>query len=328
VILDYPVTRERRAFLLAHDTDPFNKWEAGRTLARDVLEGMVLHGGAAGADYLEALEKVARDDRLDPAFRALTLRLPGEDEMAQVLFEGGHVPDPDAIRAAREDLLDAIAQHLGDTLAELYDAMETPGPYSPGARDAGRRSLREAALLFLSRLDGGARAARQFKTADNMTEQLGALACLLRADVGEGALAAFYRQWAKDRLVLDKWFGLQVINTPGARAVQVADTLTRHPDFDWKNPNRFRATLGTLAMNPTGFHAADGSGYRLLADWILRLDPLNPQTAARVSTAFETWRRYDTGRQALVQGELGRILAAPGLSRDLREMAGRMLGAG
>jgi aminopeptidase N len=143
---------------------------------------------------------------------------------------------------------------------------------------------------------------------------------------GAEALAAFYRQWAHDRLVLDKWFALQVVNLPGARAVRMADALTRHPDFDWKNPNRFRAVLGALAMNPTGFHAADGSGYRLLADWILRLDPLNPQTAARVSTAFETWRRYDAARQNLVRAELGRILAAPGLSRDLREMAARMLG--
>jgi aminopeptidase N len=171
---------------------------------------------------------------------------------------------------------------------------------------------------------------RQYREADNMTEQLGALGCLLRNPEATGAaaeaLGSFYRQWAQDRLVIDKWFSLQVANTAGPRAVALAEELTAHPDFDMKNPNRFRAVLGALAMTPSGFHAADGAGYRLLADWLLQLDPLNPQTAARMSTAFETWRRYDAGRQAHARAALERLLGAPGLSRDLHEMAARMLG--
>ena len=165
-----------------------------------------------------------------------------------------------------------------------------------------------------------------FRAADNMTEEQGALACLLDIGLGEDELARFQTRWAKDRLVMDKWFALQVMLSAPDRTAGVADTLTRHPDFDWKNPNRFRAVIGALSANHAGFHHASGASYRLLADWLIRLDPLNPQTAARMSTAFDTWGRYDADRQALVRAELQRILATPDLSRDLGEMAGRMLG--
>ena len=325
VIVRHDATPERRAFLLAHDTDAFCKWEAGHSLARDVLCGMVLEGAAPGPDYLDALAAMLRDDRLDPAFRALALHLPGEDALAQYLFEAGHIPDPDAIRAARDRLRDRMAQALAEPLAQTFAAMDTPGPYSPDARDAGRRALRLAALALLSRLDDGRRAARMFEAAQNMTEATAALACLIEGGNGGAELAAFYRQWQGDRLVLDKWFGLQVMHAPAGRAAAVAEALAAHPDFDWKTPNRFRAVFGALSANPSGFHRADGAGYALLADWLIRLDPVNPQTAARISTAFETWRRYDPARQAHARAALARITATRGLSRDLAEMAGRML---
>ena len=161
-----------------------------------------------------------------------------------------------------------------------------------------------------------------------MTEQAGALAALL--DIGQGAdeVAQFAARWAGDGNVMDKWFALQIALAAPDAAAAVTERLTAHPAFDWKNPNRFRAVVGALSANHAGFHAASGAGYRLVADWLIKLDPLNPQTAARMSTAFETWPRYDAGRQARVKGELQRILAAPGLSRDLSEMAGRMLAAG
>ena len=326
VVVDHAVSPERRAFLLAHDTDPFSRWEAGRALAREVLMAIVAEGAAPGPEYLNALAAMLGDEALDPAFRALCLRAPSEDDIAQALHDAGHTPDPDAIHAARERLLRAVAGHLEAPLARVHDAMATPGPYSPNARDAGRRSLRLGTLALLSRTDDGARAERLFAAADNMTEQLGALTCLLQVGAGQEALARFARQWGADRLVMDKWFAVQVAHAPPDRAAATAARLTEHPDFDWKTPNRFRAVFGALAMNTAGFHAADGAGYRLLADWLIRLDPLNPQTAARVSTAFETWRRYDSGRQALIRAELLRIRTTPGLSRDLSEMTQRMLG--
>jgi aminopeptidase N len=326
VIVERASTPEERAFLLAHDTDPFNKWEAGRALAKDILVHMVADGAAPGPDYLDALGRVLRDDALDPAFRALALRLPSDDDMAQTFHAAGRTPDPLAINAARHKLARAMAEALEGALADLYSAMNLPGPYTPEPKSAGCRALRLAALALLSRVDGGARAARLFDSADNMTERFAALACLVEIGAGDAALAEFYRQWRHDRLVIDKWFTVQVLHSAPGDTAATARALTEHPDFDWKNPNRFRAVLGALSVNAAGFHDPSGASYRLLADWLIRLDPVNPQTAARMSTAFETWGRYDADRQALIRGELDRILATPDLSRDMAEMVGRILG--
>ncbi|MDO9525909.1 MAG: DUF3458 domain-containing protein, partial [Gemmobacter sp.] len=326
VILDHDQTDEERAFLLAHDTDPFNRWEAGRALAKQVLARMVTDDASPGADWLAAMARVLRDDTLDPAFRALTLRLPGEDDMAQTLHTAGIVPDPDRIWRARKRLGEALAKYLAADLQDTYEALAVPGPYSPDARAAGQRALRLAVLSLISRLDGGMRATRAVASADNMTDRIGALGCLIEAGGGGPELATFERDWRGNRLVMDKWFAIQIAHAAPADAVAVTARLTTRADFDWKNPNRFRAAIGALAGNHAGFHRADGSGYRLVADWLIRLDGLNPQTAARMSTSFDTLSRYDADRQALMRDELRRILAAPGLSRDLGEMAGRMLG--
>ena len=125
--------------------------------------------------------------------------------------------------------------------------------------------------------------------------------------------------------MMDKWFALQVAATKPENAAPRAEALTKRPDFDWKNPNRFRAVMGSLAMNHAGFHAKDGSGYRLLAEWLIKLDGKNPQTAARMCSVFQTWKRYDEGRRALMKAELERIAAKPDLSRDVSEMVGRLL---
>jgi aminopeptidase N len=159
-----------------------------------------------------------------------------------------------------------------------------------------------------------------------MTLQLSALTCLIQADAAHDALKAFYDQWKDDRLVMDKWFGLQVGAAKPADAANCAKALTEHPDFDWKNPNRFRAVFGSLAMNHAGFHNADGSGYALLADWLIKLDAKNPQTTARMCTAFQTWKRYDADRQSKMRACLTRISETPGLSRDTTEMVSRLLG--
>ena len=318
VVLEREVPVAERSFLLAHDTDPFNRWEAGHALAKEVLTGL-----APQAALLDGLARVALDASLDPAFRALTLRLPSDDAMAATLAAAGRVPDPEAIRAARRALHQALAEKLAPNLAALCAPLA--GGFSPDAAQAGQRALRLAALGLLARLDLGA-AERAHLAATNMTEELGSLAILLDNGAAVEQVTRFYARWKQERLVMDKWFGLQILCAAPDRAAAVTDQLTRHPLFDWKNPNRFRSVIGALAGNHAGFHHASGAGYRLLADWLIKLDPLNPQTAARMSTAFETWGRYDSGRQALINGALARIAVAPGLSRDLAEMVGRMAG--
>jgi aminopeptidase N len=326
VILDREVSPEERAFLLAHDTDPFNKWEAGRALAKDLLARMVTDGASPGPDWLDAVARVTFDETLDPAFRALALRLPGEDDMAATLHAAKIVPDPARIWAERRRMAEALARHLGPNLPGLIDRLAEPGPFTPDARAAGRRALRIAALGLLTRIDGGRAARAAYRAADNMTEEVGALAALLDVGLGQEELRLFESRWSGDRNVMDKWFALQIAYAHPDRAVEVTESLTRHPAFDWKNPNRFRSVIGALSANHAGFHHASGAGYRLVADWLLKLDPINPQTAARMSTAFETWPRYDGTRWNLVLGELFRIAETPGLSRDLGEMVDRMRG--
>jgi aminopeptidase N len=326
VVLDRDATLQERAFLLAHDTDPVNRWEAGRALAKDALAAMIRDGAGAPADWLDGIDRVLRDDGLDPAFRALCLRLPSDDDMAQTLHALGRTPDPDAIRAALDAARTAIARHSQTALTGLYDRLADTGPFSADAKAAGRRALRLAALALLSRTDRGGRAAALFPAAKTMTETVAALAALLDAGRGQPEADAFHAKWKDNRLVIDKWFSILVMAGDPATAADTAARLALHPDFDWKNPNRFRALLGGLAANHAGFHRRDGAGYRFYADWLVRLDPLNPQTTARMSTAFDSWRRYDAGRQALMRGELARIAATPGLSRDTGEMVGRILG--
>jgi aminopeptidase N len=328
VILDRKTPAEERAFLLAHDTDPFNKWEAGRALAKDVMAEIVLKGATPSRAWMDAVAAVTMDESLDPAFRALCLQLPGEDDMAQTIHAMGRIPDPTRIHLASREMAGALAVRLGEGLRTLYDALDDGLPFTPSASQAGRRALRLAALSLLSRRDGGTLARRAFAEARSMTEEIGALSALLEARQGQAELAAFAARWSRDTNVMDKWFALQISRAAPDEAVALTRDLTLRPDFDWKTPNRFRSVIGALAANHAGFHHRSGEGYRLLADWLIRLDPVNPQTAARVSTAFETWPRYDAARRKLAKRELSRIMTTPGLSGDLGEMAERLLAAG
>ncbi|WP_415639281.1 DUF3458 domain-containing protein, partial [Paracoccus nototheniae] len=324
VMLKRPLDDATRAFLLAHDTDPFARWEAGRELALSALT----QGDAAQKAYIAAIGTLAADEGADPAFRALCLTLPGEEEIATRIAAGGATPDPDAIHATRSDLARRIALTHQDLLAGLYDAMTVPGAYSPDAQSAARRSLRIAALGLLSRIDGGDRAAVLFGIASNMTERMAALAVLVRLGRATSALQILSDEFGDNRLVMDKWFSVQVMAAPPEQAVAIARDLAAHRDFDWQNPNRFRALLGGLAANHAGFHAADGSGYDFTADWLIRMDAANPQIAARMSTAFEIWPRYDAPRRAHARNALERIATLAGLSRNTREMVSRMIAAG
>ncbi|WP_133488063.1 aminopeptidase N [Aliiroseovarius marinus] len=325
VILERETSAQERAFLLAHDTDPFNKWEAGRTLARDVLIALITGEDAPLDDYLHAIAVMLRDDSLDPAFRALTLGLPGQDDLAQTLFDAGVTPDPMKIYRAKQTLWQAMAEHLQDLLPRLMAEMEVTAPFQPNADQAGKRALGLGLMNLLNRLDGGAAAQALYDRADNMTLRLGALGLLLQAQKGDTALADFRERFETDELVMDKWFAMQVTHSAPEDTADIVAKLTEDSAFNWKNPNRFRAVFGAFIMNPAGFHNASGAGYKLFADWLIKLDPVNPQITARMSSGFETWRRYDADRQAMMKAQIERVLATDGLSRDSQEMLGRIL---
>ncbi|MGR3624164.1 aminopeptidase N [Pseudophaeobacter sp.] len=327
VILERDSSNAERAFLLAHDSDPFNRWEAGNALARESRISMITEGTSPDNAYLEALQKLVRDDDLDPAFRALILQPPSQSDIAQALFERGITPDPQKIHDAAETFALVLAQQLANSLPRLYAETTLEGGYAPDAISTGKRALNGRILALLTRLDGGDQASRQYYAADNMTQQFGALSCLMKAEKGGVQSAAFLSQWKEDRLVMDKWFALQVACAAPGQAAGVAADLTRHPLFTLKNPNRFRAVMGALSGNHAGFHHHSGAGYRLLADNLIALDAINPQTTARMCTAFQTWKRYDGARQDLIRQELQRIADQKGLSRDSNEMISRILNA-
>ncbi|MEL6218468.1 MAG: aminopeptidase N [Pseudomonadota bacterium] len=331
VVLKREIDAAGRAALLAHDTDPVARWEAGHAYAVDVALG-ALGGAELPEPWVSALGRLLTDETLDPAFRARALGLPGEDELAGIVAGRGGLADPDAIHTILKTMRVRLGTDLGARLAETYGAMAVEGPYTPDAESAGRRALRSRCLgLLMASECAEAHAAAEalFDNADNMTDRMAGLGTLVAhgAPGAEARLAAFYARFAEDPLVVDKWLALQAM-APVPDALARVEALTEHPAFEWKNPNKFRSLIGAFAMgNPVRFHAADGAGYRFVTDWLLKLDPLNPQTTARLAGCFESWRRYTPDRQALMTGELKRMAAVETLSKNTREIVERILGA-
>ncbi|HXH03142.1 MAG TPA: aminopeptidase N [Candidatus Competibacteraceae bacterium] len=328
--LRYDYSDEQLSFLLAHDSDDFNRWEAGQTLLTRTLLKLVEerrqgHTLRLPATLLEACA-LALERVRDPALLAEILTPPGESYLAEQMA----VVDVEGIHAAREFLIEALARQLGPRLLDTYHAHHDAGPYRLDGVAIGRRALKNRCLEYLMRLgdrDSLALCQTQLRSASNMTDELGALACLVNYDGAERDLALdeFYRRWQGEALVVDKWFALQA----GSRlpdTVERVQRLLHHPAFNLRNPNKVRALIGSFCNgNPAQFHRADGAGYVFLAERILELDGLNPQVTARLAGALSRWRRYDEGRQVLMKIQLERILAKPGLSPDVYEVVSKSL---
>ncbi|MER9522934.1 aminopeptidase N [Mesorhizobium sp. M0292] len=319
-------------FLAGHDSDAFARWQAFNTLLTDALIAAFrqILGGAKPAftARLTGLAgKIAGDETLEPAYRALALSLPGEADIARDI---GRNIDPDAIFAAREALALAIARANQQTFTDLYGRLADDGPFSPDAASAGRRALRNILLDYLSLLPkGAALAARHFEVATNMTDRAAALTVLAHRHDGSPeaikALADFEARYGADPLVMDKWFQIQA-SVPGPRTVDTVRELTGHAAFSMANPNRVRSLVGTFASaNQTGFHRADGEGYRFFTQTVLEVEKRNPQVAARLATALRSWRSLEPGRQAKAREALLAIAGAENLSADLRDIVERTL---
>jgi aminopeptidase N len=323
--------RKARAALMGHDSDAFNRWESGQVLATEVLLAMAetAKGGAEPETdkiYLDAIGEVLARAEDDPAFAALMLMPPLENELALAKSP----VDPDAIHAARVALIRAVAKAHGPALQKLYAKSAPQGAFSPDAKSAGQRSLRNAALRYLTSTDDDAAAEladKHYRSATNMTDMIAGLAALSRMNspLRDGAFAHFHDRFRGDPLVLDKWLGLQA-SSPLPGTVAGVRALMMHPAFDIKNPNRVRALVGAFAGNHLRFHAKDGQGYALVGETVRTLDGVNPQVAARMAGAFENWRRYDSERQRLMRAEMETIAKMTGLSANLFEVATKMLG--
>jgi len=312
------------AFLSAHDDDPFARYEAMQQLMLDILIGAVSGGEADHGPVIAAVRETLTNKDLDPAFVAEAVLLPSEafvgDQMKQV--------DPEAIHEAREALRGGLGGALEDVWRAAYAASAANRyEYSPAAK--GARRLRTIALAYVMAAgapDAAMLAKRQYDEADNMTDRQGALGILVNGDAPErgAALGAFYGRYRDNALVLDKWFSAQALSMRPDTAAAV-EALADHPDFTLANPNRLRALVGAFSVNQRAFHDASGRGYRFLGRTILAADAINPQTAAKLVPPLGRWRRFDEGRAALMRAELERIVATPGLSRDVFEQASKSL---
>ncbi|KAF1024580.1 MAG: Aminopeptidase N [Burkholderia plantarii] len=340
VVVEYDYREEELAFLLAHDSDPFNRWEAGQRLATRAL--LTLARQSAGAAtlvlddaFVAAFRRVLTDDSLSPAFRELALTLPSEAYLADQMEQA----DPAAVHRARQFVRGRLAAALREDWLAIHERHRTPGAYAPTPEAAGHRALKNLALAYLAELDTSADAVRlataQYDTADNMTDRAAALGALLSASAGSAqaaepaqrALADFYQRFENEALVIDKWFAMQATRrgTAGQPTLDIVRQLFKHPAFNLKNPNRARSLIFSFcAANPAQFHAADGSGYAFWADQVLALDAINPQVAARLARSLENWRRFTPALREPMRAALERV-GAGAKSRDVREIVEKAL---
>ncbi len=316
-------------FLMAHDSDGFNRWDAAQLLAQRMILGLVESGVeevTAPDDYLETFRRTLERADEDPALTAEILRLPSEswlgDQMDPIDVEGIH--------RVREGIKAEVGRRLEELLLAHYRRLDEEGEYRIDAASIGRRSLKNLLLEYL--VAGGGEAGRrlcleQYRRGHNMTDGMAALALVAHSDwpEREEILADFAERWEDDPLVMDKWFGVQAMSRR-EDTLPCIQVLLSHPSFSLENPNRVRSLIGAFAAgNPLRFHAPDGSGYAFLVERVLELDAINPQIAARLLRNLSRWRRLDEGRQAHAREQLERVLARPGLSRDLHEVVLRLL---
>ncbi len=325
VRVQYPWTREQLLFLMSHDPDGFNRWDAGQRLAVDVIQSLMNASDDAEIDprLVEAYRSLLNDTSLDQALVAKMLLLPSEAYLVE-LADQADVP---AIHMARERVLTHLAVSLRDELVACYQRSQAKGDYQLTPSAIAHRSLRNTALAWLLHIkdaDGLAFALEQYRSADNMTDRLGAIRALVNSDFideREQALAEFYRQFCDDPQVVEMWFSVQAASYQAGQLTQI-QALLQHSAFDWKNPNKVRSVIGAFAgQNLAAFHKTDGSGYQFLAEQVCRLDDSNPQIAARLISPLTRWRKFSPQYGQQMKAALEHVRNKNELSRDVYEVA-------
>lgn len=327
------------AFLIAHESDPFNRFDAAQEYAMRLMLEMIEDHGQGKApekepektnDFIDALRRLLLDRKMDPALIAHSLVLPSESKLADRMTDRGQRIVIDAIHEVREGLRLRIAHRLADDLIEVRKACHSEEPYRFVGIDVGRRSLKNLCLDYLTELDEPMMredCLRQFKDANNMTDTLAALRCLANDSKGERdpLIESFHDRWKNDPLVIDKWFSIQATGRRADTLERVCELLT-YPTFDITNPNRVRSLIGAFChANQHRFHDISGEGYRFFGRYALEIDGFNPQVAARLFQAASRWRHLDDHRGDLLRQELERALNSPGLSKDSYEVVFKTL---
>ncbi|CAI0417229.1 unnamed protein product [Linum tenue] len=317
-------------FLLAHDSDEFNRWEAGQLLARNLMLTLVADFQqnkplVLNPKFVQGLKSILTDSSLDKEFIAKAITLPGEGEIMDMM----KIADPDAVHAVRSFIRKQLAAELRAELLNTVKNNSSSEAYEFNHPNMARRALKNIALAYLASLqdeESAALALNEYKSATNMTDQFAALAAIAQnpGKTRDEVLADFYSKWQDNFLVVNKWFSLQAwADIPGN--VENVRNLLNHPAFDLRNPNKVYALIGGFAGSPVNFHAKDGSGYKFLGEMVVQLDKINPQVASRMVSAFSRWRRYDETRQNLAKAQLEMIVSANGLSENVFEIASKSL---
>ena len=338
VNLDCALTEEQWLTLLAHDTDSFNRWEAGQRLAVQAALRFIRGNHnpqtepVLGADYLEAMKAVLNHPDLDSAFKELVLTLPSETYISEQLES----VDPQQVHAVREAMKLQLAQSLQTEWQTCYAQNKVTGAYSPDAKSSGKRALSGMALsmLCLAAVHDGTsiwpgKALQAFKDAHNMTDRFNALVALVGSghELAAQALAQFHALFKNEALVIDKWFGLQA-STPdrGGNILPIVRQLMQHPDFNLRNPNRARSLIFSYcSANPGGFHRTDAAGYVYWSERVIELDAINPQVAARLARALDRWKKLAEPYRQAAKTAIERVAAKSDLSKDVREVVTRAL---
>ncbi|KAK1430614.1 hypothetical protein QVD17_13477 [Tagetes erecta] len=328
--LQSDLTDDDLFFLLAHDSDEFNRWEAGQILARKLMLSQVVNFQknsdlVLDPQFVHGIKCILLDSSLDKEFIAKAITLPGEGEIMDMM----EVADPDAVHAVRKFIRKQLASELKLEFLNLVKENRSSEKYVFDHTNMARRALKNTALGYLASLEDEEiteLVLHEYKTATNMTDQFSALAAIAQkpGKARDDALADFYNKWQHDYLVVNKWFALQSSSDiPGN--VENVHKLLSHQAFDLKNPNKVYSLIGGFCASPVNFHAKDGSGYKFLGEIVVQLDKLNPQVASRMVSAFSRWKRYDETRQNLAKAQLERIVSANGLSENVYEIASKSL---
>lgn len=335
VVLRYDYSDAELLTLLAHDSDPFNRWEAGQRLALKRALAAIESGTVErplDAAYLDAMRAVLRHPQLDAAFKELVLTLPSETYIAEQL----DVVDPQRVHAVREAMRGQLALELREDWAWAHEEHHDTGAYRPDALSSGRRALAglSLAMLCLAARETGdvvwpGKTYQRFKDAGNMTDRFNALSALVQSGhaLARDALQRFHALFKNEALVLDKWFALQAgASDRGGDVLPAVKQLMKHPDFTLKNPNRARSLIFSYcSANPGAFHRADAAGYVFWSERVLELDALNPQVAARLARALDRWKKLAEPYRHAAREAIARVAAKPDLSNDVREVVTRAL---